>query len=59
MKAGTRVYAWRETKEKATIRGVHTALPDGSLAVELQFDGDPDDDLYVYALDGLEEVEEN
>ncbi len=58
MKIGTRVLAWRETEEPATIVGVHTVLPSGEFAVEIHFDADPEDEIFVYAADGLELLDE-
>ena len=54
MKPGDRVKAWRETEESATIMGVDTVLPDGKFAFWIRFDGDAEDDHYLYGEDGLE-----
>lgn len=56
MKIGDRILAWRETKEVATIISVDTVLPDGKFAFWVHFDGDAEDELYLYGEDGLEVV---
>jgi len=56
VKPNTRVKAWRETEETATIISVDTVLSDGKFAFWIRFDGDAEDDHYLYSEDGLEKT---
>lgn len=54
MQIGDRIKAWRETEEWAEIVSLESVCGDGTFMFWIRFDGDAEDDLFLYALDPSE-----